>query len=768
MPGLAACLLLTVLVGAVAFRRYLSFQAAYLFKDIGSDSLNITYPQVLHLFDYLRAEGFPGWSFAQGLGQNLYPSALSDPFFLILLPFGRDGAAFGFAYMELAKVLCAAAFFHLFLREARLSRFAAVAGGLLYAFTGFMAVGSGWSVFSTEAVNCALGLWAFERTLVRGSPALLPPAFALLTLRQPALLWPYALAFSAYGAARFADENGGGLRAGLAFLARCAGWAALGALMSGFSLLDALFQLADSPRVGGGASLVRALASTPPLRLEGAEHYVTALLRLYSSDLLGAGSAFTGWKNYLEAPAFYCGLSSLLLAPQAFCAMSARQRRVYGVLAACAALPAVFPYFRQALWAFSGDYYRSYSLFVAAFLVYLTARALDGLHERGESGPAALFASLALLLVPLAAAGTLDPSLRAGCAAFLCVDAALLFAMRVASRRRAAGVLLLASLCVEAAWFTSVTVSSGRDALTAAELREKKGYGDDTLDAVAYLKAADPSFYRIEKDYRSGPTGHASYNDAKAQGYLGTTSYAQFNQRSYVEFLAQTGVIDPAVSVDSIWLRGLSRRPGLMRLVGVKFFLSKGGDVPPAFAADLVGTFGAVRAFQDRSARPLGFALDRCLTAREFRALDPRSMDAALLDAFVVEDCGGFPRPAPGPAAAPEALSIRRWSHNALEGSVALRSPKLLLFTIPWDAGWSASVDGRPAELRRVDFGFFGVPLEAGVHEVGLRYEPPFRRLGAALSLAALSLFLVLLKKRRPGVAAGAPVRPMRPGQSTL
>lgn len=63
------------------FWDFLSFEKVYFLKDIGSDSLNIYYPSLMHMSDYIKAWGVPTWSFSQGLGQNTFPSgwAISLP-----------------------------------------------------------------------------------------------------------------------------------------------------------------------------------------------------------------------------------------------------------------------------------------------------------------------------------------------------------------------------------------------------------------------------------------------------------------------------------------------------------------------------------------------------------------------------------------------------------------------------------------------------------------------------------------------------------------
>ena len=70
-----------------------------------------------------------------------------------------------------------------------------------------------------------------------------------------------------------------------------------------------------------------------------------------------------------------------------------------------------------------------------------------------------------------------------------------------------------------------------------------------------------------------------------------------------------------------------------------------------------------------------------------------------------------------------------------------------------WYPGWKATVDGRDAEVHRVDYLIRGVVVPPGRHRVELRYQPASWRAGWILSLVtALGLtaaVLVPLRRRR-------------------
>ena len=90
--GLGICIALVASIGTFVFWRYLCFEYVYLFKDIGGDTLNQFYPRLVHIAEYLRTEGIPKWSFHQGMGQNLFPGDIHNPFRLILYILGPASA----------------------------------------------------------------------------------------------------------------------------------------------------------------------------------------------------------------------------------------------------------------------------------------------------------------------------------------------------------------------------------------------------------------------------------------------------------------------------------------------------------------------------------------------------------------------------------------------------------------------------------------------------------------------------------------------------
>jgi Bacterial membrane protein YfhO len=86
--------------------------------------------------------------------------------------------------------------------------------------------------------------------------------------------------------------------------------------------------------------------------------------------------------------------------------------------------------------------------------------------------------------------------------------------------------------------------------------------------------------------------------------------------------------------------------------------------------------------------------------------------------------------------------------------------PSILVVRNAWDEGWSATLDGRPVPLLRVDGFVQGVAVPQGSHGVRLVYREPAIGRGIALSALALlglmAVVAVAFVRGRRGQASGA------------
>jgi hypothetical protein len=94
-----------------------------------------------------------------------------------------------------------------------------------------------------------------------------------------------------------------------------------------------------------------------------------------------------------------------------------------------------------------------------------------------------------------------------------------------------------------------------------------------------------------------------------------------------------------------------------------------------------------------------------------------------------------------GRPGAPAEVRVEAREQTRVEVSVRGDADGLLVLGDPWYPQWRVEVDGRPAELLRVDHAFRGVRVPAGDHRVVFTYQDRALQAGLALStLTALGL----------------------------
>ncbi len=771
----ALCLILT---GFFIFKDYLLGKAAYQFKDIGSDSINLTQTILVWLHDYWRTEGMPSWSFQQGMGLNLYPFFF-DQFFWIIPFFSRENIPFAIVWVTWFEVMAAGVVFYYYLKTLKLTQLSSLVGGLCYAYCAYGILSSTWvNRFEIELFNNALLLLALERFIQKKSWWLVPITIALMTIDMPFNLYPFSFLILGYCVFRHLIIEGKFSYNIITTLLWMLGLGTLGVGLGAFLGFGELDQMLDSPRVNGGQSFVGALIDKGLSGTIDGKELLTCVTRTFSNDMLGTGLEFKGWSNYLEAPMFYVGLFPLVCIPQLFHFTDTTRTRIYGFLLTLIFIPIILPFFRFAFWAFTGDYYRTYSLFVGMTLLTLGMKALSMIEENNKINWVTLLLTIlgfiTLLFLPLSDGDIIQKSIRSLVILFLIVNGILLWAVSMKNFRNAAQIALLIVLCTDLIINSSRTINiSNREALTKEELSEKTGFNDYTNEAVTYMKSIEKSpFYRMEKSFGSGPTRFQSINDPKIQNFYGIKSYHSFNQPNYVRFMTAIKVVNPQDENTSRWCSGYPANVIWHSLVGVKYFVSKATE-SKMFGYDSLKIFNDIKLSKNRFALPLGITYSNYMTEDDFTKNNYSNLYAskAMLKACVIDknlssQVSGLQKTSTIDTSqvfangefeqdvknlTQDTLQISSFGNTKITGNIDLKTKKILYLSIPFDKGWHATVNGQETDLQRVQWGLTGLVLDKGNHKIELTFTPPYKKEGTWVSLFSLGLFGVMLfvsKKR--------------------
>ena len=97
---------------------------------------------------------------------------------------------------------------------------------------------------------------------------------------------------------------------------------------------------------------------------------------------------------------------------------------------------------------------------------------------------------------------------------------------------------------------------------------------------------------------------------------------------------------------------------------------------------------------------------------------------------------------------------------SIVTGNIHAEADGYALFMIPYEKGWSLTIDGERAELLRGDIGFLACEVPEGDHTIRLTFEAPGLKAGMTGSLLFWILFghsrILLIRKNKTRKSAGA------------
>ena len=79
-----------------------------------------------------------------------------------------------------------------------------------------------------------------------------------------------------------------------------------------------------------------------------------------------------------------------------------------------------------------------------------------------------------------------------------------------------------------------------------------------------------------------------------------------------------------------------------------------------------------------------------------------------------------------------------------IEGQITMKEPGKVFLSVPYEKGWTVYVDGEETVTENYGDCFMMIPLQPGMHEIDLRYEPVGKKEGIVISICGMVLFGLL------------------------
>ncbi|MBQ0058643.1 MAG: YfhO family protein, partial [Lachnospiraceae bacterium] len=293
--------LLTNLIFVGLYRHFLLGHAAYMYADIGNDSLSSSYPILVMLSRLFHDGNLTAYDLTAGLGTDISATYLQyiNPIKLMMLVFPTAKLPAAIICSTWVQVNLLALFGCLYFRQMLKNVWAAVVAALCWTYTGYVVLwGQNYS-FLTTILLFTMTLYLLEMVLDGASLKItlwFTPVTALFLLSNYYFLYMTVVFAVFYVLLRclFIKVKP------LDYLKRIGVLAILavgGALMGAISVPSILSAFFSSNRTGAvseaGAAFSRIFWYSPA-------EYLTMLGRLFSINLFGPGSGYTGALNYYE------------------------------------------------------------------------------------------------------------------------------------------------------------------------------------------------------------------------------------------------------------------------------------------------------------------------------------------------------------------------------------------------------------------------------------------------------------------------------------
>lgn len=196
---------------------------------------------------------------------------------------------------------------------------------------------------------------------------------------------------------------------------------------------------------------------------------------------------------------------------------------------------------------------------------------------------------------------------------------------------------------------------------------------------------------------------------------------------------------------------------GLRALLSVKYIYNKDNEWlnTKLYSSDNVNTI-----YENVDFLPMGFGYDNYISESEYQALPVENRHLVLLKALVLSDedvqkynsllkkLDSSELENLNYESFKQDINERRkvvcnnfqQKKNGFSAEIDLKSEKIIFFSVPYEKGWTATINGEKAEILKVDDGLMAIKCPKGPNNIQFNYVPQGFVIGAMISVVAVLL----------------------------
>ncbi len=704
------------------------------------------------------------WNWNTDLGANFIGSysfyLLGSPFFYLTLPFPNDWVPYLMPILLSLKTATAALTSYAFIRRFVRNTNSALIGALLYAFSGFMAYNVFFNHFHEAVAFFPLLLIALEETVINNRKGLFALAIALCVITNYFFFAGQAVFLLIYFILRCMCKD---FKLTVGKFFTLAFETIIGMAISAFLILPSALAIMDNPRVD------RMLYGWNMLFYNDVQKYGLIIQSFFFPPDIPARPVFFPDSNAKWSSV--AGFLPLFSMAGVIAFMRDKKKHWARRLIFVCMFMAFIPVLNSTFYALNSSYYARWFYMPILIMAMMTAITLD----EKESSLGFGIAWTSVITAGFALIGIL-PSLQKlekGADGTPATEKVVWGAMPSVSYKFWINVLI-AVVCILGTIYILlnrknkhfwkqciVAVCLASFVCTGSMLLYGRGHGpyrnqivDKGLEARGNFTLDESEFFRI--DVYEGMDNYPMY-----WGYPSIQAFHSVVPGSIFEFYSSMDVersVGSRPKVANFALRGLT---------SVKYLMQDDNDKEPP---DLPGfeyydTQNKFRIYENKYFVPMGYTYDEYITDEQWSKTITNYRDRVMMKALYLTDeqislYGHLLENVEDnitnkltraeyladceKRAAASAYSFEI-DNRGFTAKSNLDRENLMVFSVPFDKGWSANVNGQQVKIEKVNSGLMAVPVPMGEAEIRFNYVPPGLYKGIVITVGALFILIIYM-----------------------
>lgn len=723
----------------------------------------------------LVTNGQIGWDWCTDLGVNFIGSysfyLLFSPFFWLTLPFETSAVPYLMAPLFVLKFMTAAVTSYFYIARFVKDKSFAVIGSLLYAFSGYCIYNVFFNHFLDVVAFFPLILIGLEMLITEDKHGFFAAAVAVNAFVNYWFFIGEVVFTVLYFCIRITDKNIRHKLRGFLFVAL---ESVIGLLIAAFAVLPSVLAILDNPRTGADNFI-----NGWNLWLYYSEQRVPAIIAsfFFPPDLPSKQNMFTGqgaqWASMAGwLPLF--GMSGVIAYVR--CRKNDWLKKM--IIACC--IFALVPVLNSLFILFNHSFYARWYYMFVLILALATVKALESSHE--------------------AESDSVD--LRKGIIPSICFIVGLIIILLFTPVHYSDGNTEMGLLYNDSWFFLSAGFAVICSLLTVILwFIQKKRYYKNILVAATAFVCATYGFAYINLGYTFAGDHEEIISDAvglseemdipeNEDPFVRVDFYECFENMGIYWNVPSIrcfhSVVTPSImefypTVDV--KRDVSSKPEfdlyeLRAFLSVKYIYTDADETVPE--SQLCEGFryhtteNGYNIYVNNNYIPMGFTYDTYITEEQYYSIHESQRSEVLVSSIVLDesqaklygqylhhdftpDCGITYEEFS------EKARERRYSsaysftcdEDGFTADIHLTSDNLVFFSVPYDDGWTAYVNGKETAIEKVNVGFMAVFAEKGINEIVFVYKTPGLAAGtiiSSVSVIALVVYVILFRsvqKRR-------------------